>query len=141
MLAGISEGGAKSLVRVAGYHDRAGIQQSLDTGADGESTLVRVGRIELPPPLSGTLDAWWLRQYGGGLFLPVRIAQVAPTSLADVQRQLGVYVGRILKGEKPADLPVQQITKIELAVNLTTAKIMGIEVPPSILIRADEIIE
>jgi uncharacterized protein (DUF1684 family) len=49
-----------------------GSELSLDTGADGQTTLVRVGRIELPPPLSATVDLWRLRQYGGGLFLPVR---------------------------------------------------------------------
>ena len=129
---------------------KAGAESEIDTAFASLVELQAAGLVVAGDPLFNTrrqLLATLAARHAVPAIYPFRQSVSAGglisygPSLTSVNRQVGIYVGQILKGAKPADLPVQQPTTFELVVNLNTARALGLTVPPSILARADEVIE
>jgi putative ABC transport system substrate-binding protein len=114
------------------------VRNKPDAHLVGPDALFFVRRVQLTTLATrhGIPGVYWFREFAeaGGLMS-------YGASLPDAHRQMGIYAGRILKGAKPGDLPVMQSTKFELVLNLNTARALGLEVPPMLLARADEVIE
>jgi ABC-type uncharacterized transport system substrate-binding protein len=105
------------------------------------SRVLRCSRVVAPksrhsPPYHRLPAIYAVRE-----FIPVSGLMSYGTNWAELFRQVGIYAGRILKGERPADLPVMQPTKFELVINRQTARVLGIQVPETLLAQADEVVE
>jgi putative ABC transport system substrate-binding protein len=112
-----------------GHSDAVLVLTSAVTSTERTPLVAQAAKSRLPA-------MYWAPEFvddGGLMFYGV--------SLADLYRRAATYVDRILKGTRPADLPVEQPTKFDLAINLRTAKALGLVIPPSVLLRADEVIK
>jgi ABC-type uncharacterized transport system substrate-binding protein len=127
--------GSGSATRIAAL-----LQNFLETGED-VAFLAHVQRVENPHRVVAAINAEIDVALGLREFAVIGGLMSYGTNITEAHRIAGLYAGRILKGEKPADLPVQQSSKVELVINLKTAKAFGLTVPPHIVARADEVIE
>jgi putative ABC transport system substrate-binding protein len=114
------------------------VKKGIDALLVGQAALFAINRSQLVTLAANhRLPAG----YTGREFIEVGGLMSYGASWVDQFRQIGIYTGRVLRGEKPADLPVMQPTRFELVINLPTARTLGIEVPPTLLAQADEVIE
>jgi len=136
--------GLEIMVVNGGSEDEIG--RAFATAAQQRASALQVGDDAFLDSRRAQIAALGLRHALPTIALTPRAVEAGSlmsygSNQADVYRQAGIYVGRIIKGDKPADLPVIQPTKFELVINLQTARLLGIEVPPTLLGRADEVIE